>query len=140
MTEENETNETTEESETKATKVRSLMADVAQKIAGSNSYVYDRLVGSMVDEKVSERVSVLTKAFQKRSQLAGELKGIKPDNVSVDKNGAVLSEGFSPAKQKALKKATDSLNSLHNAMESCLTSENAGQAFDKLTSLLKKLN
>lgn len=132
MTEENTTTEAS--TETKETKAQGLLADVADRIKQSGPDVYNRLRDAMVEKEISERVSLLDKALQKRFTLMTDLRKVdKPDNEAFNADGSLASGTYSKARLEEIKKAKEALQKHEGALEKALATND----FSKLKETCK---
>lgn len=132
MTEENTTTEAS--TETKETKAQGLLADVADRVKQSGPDVYNRLRDAMVEKEISERVSLLDKALQKRFTLMTDLRKVdKPDNEAFNADGSLASGTYSKARLEEIKKAKEALQKHEGALEKALATND----FSKLKETCK---
>ena len=71
---------------------------VAERIANSGNTIFSRVVDIMADETIAKRVKQITTAMTEADNLVKELRKLKPDVVSYDESGAVISSAFSKAR------------------------------------------
>ena len=114
-----------------------LQLDVKKKIAdvetGGKS-ARQRVVGAMAEVEMERRVGVLTAALQKRRDLDGDLKKIKPDNVFVDAEGNEVMSSYLKGSQQAMKKLRERRDKLDRLIDAvCL--KPTPEAYDKLSKL-----
>ncbi len=113
----------------KDTKANGLLAEVADKIKTSGEAIRGRLVASMVEKELAQRVECLDKAFQKRFELINNLNKVnRADEVKKDGDGKVIFESWSDARREEVKKAKEALEKHENALEKALSTN----VYDKL--------
>lgn len=75
---------------------KSINTAVAEKVAGLGSTkVVDTVVEKMVTAEISKRAEALATAIKLHDDTRRELNKVKADQVSLDENGAKVSETFS---------------------------------------------
>lgn len=97
-----------------------LLATVAAQIASSNDVVREKVIASLVDKEIEDRVSLLRNALDNRKKQENELRRIKPDVKVVDAKGATISQGYSPGEQKKLKEAQEHYDKSNAILEAAL--------------------
>lgn len=108
-----------------------VLKDVAEQIKNSQPEVRKRLVAVLVDRELDNRVSLLDKALTKRAECERELHKARPDQISYDVDGRVVSENYSKAKFEERKKLLEQQNKLETALTGAL-----GGDFKKLKEIL----
>lgn len=87
-----------------------LQADVKAAIGTRNTEVRTRVVNDLVEQEIAARAALLSKALVVRRDQANDVKKAeKPDQVSYDAEGKVVTQSFSKAGADALKKAKEKL-------------------------------
>jgi hypothetical protein len=109
---------------------KKVLIDVAERIKNARGDVRERLIGTLVEREIGQRVDVLDKALSKREQLERDIRKLKPDDVSYDGDGNVVSAHYSKAKYEELKKAKDKLAKLDTAIEKALADNDFGKLKD----------
>ncbi len=120
--------------EKKPTAIQALQADIASEISATTvSAVRERVKAKLVEEKIAELTQVMLGGIQARDKARGELNKVKPDVVTYNSDGSKASESYSKTQVDALKKATDTLKRVEDAIEEALTKG----VFEKLRNLSK---
>ena len=111
-----------------------VLTQVSEAIKASGPQVRERLVANLVEKELAERVGLLDRGLQKRSDAERELRKCnKPDREVFDAEGKVISAGFSKEAREAIKKAKEALSKIDLALEKAL----GGNDFGKLKELCK---
>lgn len=105
---------------------------VSQQLAASSQSVQDRVVANLVEEEVSRRTILVTKALQAYEEAEKKLRTIKPDQQSYDASGTLVAETFSKAKLEEKTKTEKLISDLSNALDKALDN-NDWQQLEKLT-------
>lgn len=114
---------TNETQETQESKAQGLLALVAEKVKESGPVVYQRMVETLVEKEISDRVNLLDKALQKRFQLQVDLrKANKPDVETFNADGSTATQSFTKGKLEEIKKAKEALEKHEQALEKALAS------------------
>jgi hypothetical protein len=97
---------------------------VAEDIKGMNPDVKTALVDALVDREKVKRVDALVICYDKWQKLRGEMrKAERPDNVTMDKDGKVVSESFSKKAYEALKTLREKADKIAKAIEKALNGD-----------------
>ncbi|MDO8660404.1 MAG: hypothetical protein Q7K43_00805, partial [Candidatus Woesearchaeota archaeon] len=105
----------------KVEQAKELLTDVAERVKGSGTQVYEKLRDTLVDREVGERVVLLEKALVQRNQTISELRKLeKPDVETFDADGKVLSASWSKQRTEELKKKREQLQRLETAFDNAL--------------------
>lgn len=111
-----------------------ILTEVAATLKNSSDAVKTRLVSTLVEREVLNRVDVLDKALVKLKDVKKDLEKVKPDQETFDVDGKLISSGYSKVKADERKKAIDLKDRLEKAIELALS----GDGFDKLRELMIK--
>lgn len=79
-----------------------------------------RVVEALVEEEVTSRAELLTKALAKRKAQAKELDKIRPDNVGHNVDGSKAFEAFSKTKLVERQKVQKVLSKIDNAINAAV--------------------
>jgi hypothetical protein len=111
---------------------RQVKSSVVDTEAGAgDGSTRSRVVGQLVEAEMERRVGLLSEALRKRATLDGDLRKIKPDNITLDDSGNKTAH-WSEAKFKERAKAQDRLTKLDGLINNVIenpTPEN----YDKLS-------
>lgn len=114
-----------------------VIAEVADVLAGSAPQVRDRLKNLLVEREVSKRVDLLDKALVKRQQLFIETKKFKlktgtliAEDGTKSKVTLPMTEDEVKAYEKGVKEAKEKLEKFDAALEKAFSGDK--DAFDKL--------
>lgn len=110
-----------------------ILAEVASTLKSSSETVKKRLVDTLVEREVVNRVDMLDKALVRLKDAKKEFDKIKPDVDSFDADGKLVSSLYSKAKADERKKAGELKEKLEKAIDQALS----GESFDKLRELVK---
>jgi len=99
---------------------------VAEKLAASGSAVQEAVISKLVQETLDKRVSIIVAAFAELDKAQKELYKAKPDIVSYDENGTVVSSAYSKAVLDARKKASERIVAVRNAIDKALEGNDFG--------------
>jgi len=110
---------------------------VKEKLASSASDVQSRLVDSLTNKEIQDRVALLTRSLEKLKELKKAFDKIKPDLESYDENEKLIGKSFSKAKNEEKKKTREKMDKLDSAVTKALNLENP-EAFQKLKEALDK--
>jgi hypothetical protein len=103
---------------------------VAEDIKTMNPDVEVALVDALVDREKVKRVDALVICYDKWQKLRGEIrKAERPDEVSMDKDGKVISESFSKKAFEALKTLREKAEKIEKAVEKALKGD-CGDAYN----------
>ena len=98
---------------------------IADKLKASAPIVKESIIQQLVDAEILVRKElIITKGLNKLDELNKELKKLKPDNISYDSEGKVLSETWTKAAVDNAKKIKDTITKVENAIEKALTENN----------------
>jgi hypothetical protein len=115
--------------------VLAVLAEVAEKVNGSNTAVKQRVVDAYVEKEVASRADLLDKSLSKLVEMDKALKKVKPDIETVDGEGK-LSSSWSKKAWDERKKSEDKKAALEKAVEAALTG--AKDEWNKLKDALQK--
>lgn len=105
----------------------SLAAEIAQKIKDSGGDVKERIVGALYAKEVESRADRIIKALDALDAAEKALADVaKPDTVTCDRAGAVVSETYSRSRIESIRKAEKAANQLRTAIESALAGDFSG--------------
>jgi hypothetical protein len=102
-------------------KAKSLLAEVAQRVKGTNDIVQETYITKLVQKEVENRVDLLDKAMQKRFACLDALNKInRPDVEHCDRDGKVIGGHYTKERSKAIKDAEEALGKVENAIDKAL--------------------
>lgn len=103
---------------------------VAEDLKAMNPDVQNDLVNALVDREKTKRVDALVICYDKWQKLRGEVRRAeKPDQVSTDATGKVISESFSKKAFEALKTIREKAEKIEKAVEKALKGD-MGDAYN----------
>jgi seryl-tRNA(Sec) selenium transferase len=98
--------------------VKTIQQQVAEQIAKCAPQVESQVVDMLVDQEIQKRVPAIKQGVERHAELfAEQKKQDKPDIVSRDREGKVVSEFFSAKKIEELKKLDEQIRKLEQAIE-----------------------
>lgn len=104
------------------------MASIKELVAGSLTKgipkVRERVLDLLVEEEISKRVTAVVTLVKKLDSLRKEGYKFKPDDITYDVEGKVLSEGYKKETVEAIKKNRDEQAKLSDALDKALNEEN----------------
>ena len=115
-----------------------VLADVAEKVKGSNTLVRERVVNALVEKEVASRAELLSQSIAKLVELDKALKKMKPDIETVDGEGKA-SATWSKKAWDEKKKATERKDNFERALCNVLDdTEGSNEKWAKLREALQK--
>lgn len=114
-----------------------LLAEVAEKIDGSNSAVRGRVVEAMVEKTVAQRAELLEKSLVKLGDLRKELYKLGPDAVTFEGPERVKREAYTKPQLDARTKAEENITKMETAIENAL--KGGKDTWKKLSEALDKV-
>lgn len=108
-----------------------VLAEVAGALKASNDVVKKRLVESLTERVLVQRVDMLDKGLSKLKELKKEVDKIRAPDM-FDAAGNKVPGYFTKAQNEELKKAKEKFNKLEKAIEKAFN----GEEFDKLSGLV----
>lgn len=105
---------------------------VAAKIGGSNPEVQNRVIDAIADKEIARRVDAILRGIDQVDQMTSELRKMKPDVVSYNDDGTVLSSGYSKAKLDERKKLTEKRDKMQGIVDKALDRADYGDLYSKL--------
>ena len=124
-------NEETKPEQAELTGTKALWKEVETALSNATDTVRGRLKELYVERELSERVSLLEKAFAKVREARKELQKMKPDVKNKDLEGKVVELWSTEAWDKK-QKALEALAKLEKATEAAFE----GKSFDELKKLV----
>ncbi len=115
--------------------VGAVLAEVAEKVKGSNTQVRERVVSALVEKEVASRAKLLDDSLAKLVELERGLKKMKPDIETVSAEGAVQTAWSKKAFDEH-KKAKERFEALEKAVEAALDGDK--EQWAKLREQLQK--
>jgi len=115
--------------------VYAILAEVAEKVNGSNSSVRQRVVDAYVEKEVSARADLLDKSLTKLVELDKSLKKCRPDIETYTADG-VKTEAWSKKALDEKRKATERHAALEKAIAAVL--DGGKDEWNKLREALQK--
>jgi hypothetical protein len=113
-----------DDGDTKENKAKSLLAEVANRVKGTNDIVQETYITKLVQKEVEQRVDLLDKAMQKRFTCLTELNKInRPDVETFDADGKLASGTYTKDRLKAIKDAKENLAKVENAIDKALAGD-----------------
>lgn len=110
--------------DTKENKAKSLLAEVAERVKGSNDLVQEAYISKLVTKEVEQRVDLLDKAMQKRFTCLSELNKVnRPDVETFDADGKLASGTYTKDRLKMIKEAKEALAKVENAIDKALAGD-----------------
>jgi len=82
----------------------SVQQKIATQIAELAPSVEEAVVNTLVERELTKRSEVVVQCMDTLGKLEGDLRKIKPDQVSYDSDGKIISESFSRNKFEEKKK------------------------------------
>lgn len=102
-----------------AIKIRTeVKEEVARLVEGGE--VRRRVVAEITESEIQRRTSELATVLAKRSEIAKELNKIKPDSVTFDDTGILVSNNYSREMSKNLKEAKARLGKIDAALNKAI--------------------
>lgn len=111
-----------------------VLNEVTLMVKKSSETVRSRLISSLVEREIVNRVDLLDKSLLKLREAKKELDKVKADVETFDETGNKVSSSYSKTKYEERKKAQESKDKLEKAIEQALE----GEGFDKLKELVAK--
>ena len=118
--EDTKTTEPTEAAQPAPTGAKALWDEVKSALNDSHIMVFGRLKDYYVEEELKSLTALTMKAFDKVRTLKGDLKKMKPDMKSRDKNGALVENWSTDAWDKK-SKTEEQLSKLEKAVDTALS-------------------
>jgi hypothetical protein len=113
-----------DDSDTKENKAKSLLAEVANRVKGTNDIVQETYITKLVQKEVEQRVDLLDKAMQKRFACLTELNKVnRPDVETFGADGKLASSTYTKERLKAIKDAKEALAKIENAIDKALAGD-----------------
>ena len=91
-----------------------------------------------VEQKVAARKELVFEAFGKLEQLQVQIRKARPDQRSLDADGKVVSEAYSPGKYQELAKLKEQHARLEAAVDRCLSEAATAETFEALKKQVEK--
>lgn len=100
-------------------------------LSASSDDVEAGLTDLLVKQDLNKKVEALSACYMKWLKLRGEIRKCeKPDQISVDKSGKILSETFSKKAHDALKTIQEKADKISRAVEKAFKEDNYGDVFN----------
>ena len=110
---------------------KSINTAVAEKVAGLGATkVVDTVVEKMVGVEIAKRAEALAAAIKLHDDTRRELNKVKADQVSLDENGAKVSETFSKTAFENKKKLTEKLAKIDKTIVAATEKDNWGDLYN----------
>lgn len=108
----------------------SVQQKIAEKIIELAPTVEEAVVDTLVERELVKRSEAVVQCMDLLSKLEGELKRIKPDQVSYDTDGKIISESFSKGKFEEKKKLIERIGKFTNAITKALEKSDYGDVYN----------
>lgn len=115
--------------------VGAVLAEVAEKVNGSNTLVKQRVVDALAEKEIASRADLLDKCLAKLVEFDKSLKKLGPDQVAIAADGT-KSESYSKARWEEAKKTKEKMGALEKATEAALSGQK--EQWVKLREALQK--
>jgi hypothetical protein len=112
----------------------SIREAVAAKLANSGEQVVSSVIDALANAELSKRESALLSGLTALDKLERDIRKIRPDQRSLNVDGSVSAETFSPAKYDELKRAKEQAERYQSAIAKALNERD----FSKLNELTAK--
>jgi len=94
----------------------SVQQKIATQIAELAPSVEETVVNTLVERELTKRSEAVVQCMDTLGKLEGDLRKIKPDQVSYDSDGKIISESFSRNKFEEKKKLIERIGKYTNAI------------------------
>lgn len=109
-----------------------VIAAVSERVNNSAPDVREKLITTLSDRQIQERVELLDAGLKKLKELDVAIKKIKPDHIVMDAKGAEISSGYSKAVVEELKKAQEAHQKMEEALNLALDKNDFSKLKDKV--------
>lgn len=110
--------------------MNSVQTAVAEKIATLGPSVEEKVVDALVGRELNRRSEALVGAMDKLSKLEGDLKKIKPDQISYDEDGKEVSKTYSKAKTEEKDKLNKKIGKFTAAITKALEKDDFNDVYN----------
>lgn len=104
--------------------------EVANRLAAISPVVTEKVIDHLVSKEVNRRADAVITALGSIDKFTAELKKHKPDVVSYDDAGAVVSASWTKAKLEEKNKVENSIKKLNAAVEKALNENDYADLFN----------
>ena len=94
----------------------SVQQKIATQIAELAPSVEETVVNTLVERELAKRSEAVVQCMDTLAKLEGDLRKTKPDQVSFDNDGKIISESFSKSKFEEKKKLIDRIGKYTSAI------------------------
>lgn len=108
----------------------SLHQKIAAQIVELAPQVETDVVAVLVERELTKRTEAVVQCMDTLAKLEGDLRKIKPDQVSYDSTGKIISESFSKNKFEEKKKLTERIDKFTAAITKAIEKADFGDVYN----------
>jgi len=113
-----------------SSKETSVHQKIATQIAELAPSVEETVVNTLVERELTKRSEAVVQCMDALAKLEGDLKKIKPDQVSFDTDGKIISESFSKNKFEEKKKLIERIGKYTSAITKAIEKADFGDVYN----------